>query len=88
MARSPEEKSIIEKGKLWQAFLGTEWGRELYSFFDEQERNAKETMFEQLIGNEGEVAQLTACKLAGILSVKSHIEDSITVMQQLENEGK
>jgi hypothetical protein len=88
MARTESEKQVIDKGKLWAEFKNTLFGRELFQFFDDQEKLAKDAAFERLVENEPFLAKQAAQKLSGILAVKSFINDSVTAMNELLRDEK
>ena len=77
-----EDSPEISKGELWFQFKNTDWGGDLYSFFDEQEKIAREVVCNLTIDGKYEEAKAAAHKINGILFVKNYIEDSIALMKE------
>jgi hypothetical protein len=86
--RDDEDRGIVQQGQLWSAFIATEFGREMFRFFDEQEAIAKDAAFQLLLQDDKDGAKQVAAKLSGILAVKSHIEDSIQQMKAVLEDEK
>lgn len=81
--RDDQSQAVIDKGNLWSAFWATAWGRDLLRFIDEQERLGKDATADLVIAGEYEKAKAAGHKTAGIISVKTYINESISDMKDM-----
>lgn len=82
-----EASEVVKKGKLWADFWGTDWGKDLKQFFEEQEKLGREATSDLVMAGQYEEAKAAGHKTSGIISVKNYIEDAISSMkQELETE--
>ena len=88
MRRTDEDQEIINKGKLWKQFKETVWYEDLSKFIEEQEKIGREACSDLTINGQYELAKAAALKVAGILVVKSYMEDSISNMEEIYSAEK
>ena len=82
-----QDKRIVEKGKLWKEFANTLWGQDLYAFFEREEQDCKDKVYEQACKGEDEVFYESK-RLEGVLAVKEYITNCIEDMTQIINENE
>lgn len=76
-----DEDPVMSKGNLWYSFKGTEYGIDLYKFFEDQEKSLSERVITLTIDGKYDEAKAVAHNLGGIHLVKNYIEDSISEMK-------
>lgn len=80
MSRS--DADLKERGKMWFAFLSTEWWAELKEYFETREKELREDVCDLTIAGSYEDAKRTAHTLGGILEVKNYILEASRVLKE------
>jgi hypothetical protein len=81
--RDEQSQEVMDKGKLWHGFWESAWGQDLARFLNEQERLGKDATADLVMNGQYEEAKAAGHKTAGIISVRSYINDAIDDMKKL-----
>lgn len=81
-ARSPEDQSIIEKGKLWQSFLDTQYYLDMKVFVEKEVSDLKDLVVEHTIAGRYEEAKMAGHQISGIYRVWNYMTDNVNFMRE------
>lgn len=86
--RTEEEKSSVERGVMWESFLGTHYWADLNVFFDNKERELKDACVSAATKKNFDVAAEAGARLEGLIMVKEYILNAPWLKNEIIAEEK